>query len=325
MSLDFIWPACLWGFALVPGVAAAYVWAIRRSVRRVVAYPDVATLAAALGAGGRIRRHVPAAAFLLGVTAVIMALARPVFPIPVPADRSAIVLAIDISGSMRSTDIAPTRIDAAKRAARTFVETLPAGVRVGLVTFGGYATLVVPPGTDHARVVQALDGLRLIRRTAIGEGLLEAVAALPGRVRPLPDGTLPPIPPGRKSPGIVILLSDGRSNTGIDSVRAAEIARQQEVSIFTVGVGSKEYRPGAWMIGGPLDDVELQAIARAGGGTYYHASSADALRNVYRRLARMVGWERRPDEVSGMFAFVGAVALIASLAAARLVTYPLGF
>jgi Ca-activated chloride channel family protein len=205
------------------------------------------------------------------------------------------------------------------------LNTLPSGVRVGLVTFGGYATLLVPPGTDHDRVSRALEGLSFIRRTAIGEGLLEAMAALPGRVKPLPDGTLPPVPPGRKSPGIVILLSDGNSNSGIDSVRAAEIARLQEVTVYTVGVGSKTYRPDSWMIGGPLDDSELQAVARAGGGSYYYASSADALRNVYRRLARMVGWERRPDEVSGVFALVGAVALIASLATARLLTYPLGF
>ncbi len=324
MTLDFIWPACLWGLLLIPAVIVAYLWAIRRSARRVVAYPDVATLAVAMGAGGRLRRHVSAGVFVLGLAAVIAALSRPVFPIPVPADQSAIMLAIDVSGSMRSQDMLPNRLEAAKRAARAFVNDLPARVRVGLVTFGGYATLLVPPGTDHEQVLDALEGFRFIRRTAIGEGLLEAVAALPGRVRPLPDGTLPPIPPGPKPPGVVILLSDGQSNTGIDSVRAAEIARRQEVMVYTVGVGSKEYLPGAYVIGGTLNDEELQAVARAGGGTYYHATSADGLRDVYRRLARMVGWERRPDEVSGLFALVGAVALIASLAAARLLSYPLG-
>ncbi len=324
MTLDFVWPACLWGFLLIPGIAAAYLWAIRCSARRVVAYPDVATLALAVGAGGRLRRHVSAGTFVLGLAAVIAALARPVVPIPVPADRSAIMLAIDVSGSMRSQDMLPNRLEAAKRAARAFVNDLPASVRVGLVTFGGYATLQVPPGTDHGRVVDAMDGLSFIRRTAIGEGLLEAVAALPGRVRPQPDGTLPPIPSGPKSPGIVILLSDGRSNTGIDAVRAAEIARLQEVTVYTVGVGSKEHLPGAYVIGGTLDDEELQAVARAGAGTYYHATSADGLRDIYRRLARTVGWERRPDEVSGVLALIGAVALIASLAAARLLSYPLG-
>ena len=272
MTPAFEWPSFLWGFLIIPCLVAGYLWMIRRPVRRVVAYPDVAVLAAAVRQGSRIRRHVPAAGFLLGLAAAIAALTRPVFPIPVPADRSAIILAIDVSGSMRSDDIAPSRLEAAKRAARAFVNDLPAQVRVGLVTFGGYATLVVPPGTDHARVLQALDGLTFIRRTAIGEGLLEAVVALPGRVRPLPDGTLPPVPPGPKPSGIVILLSDGRSNTGIDSVRAAKIARLQEVTVYTVGVGSKEYRPGAYLIGGPLDDVELQAVARAGGGTYFHAS-----------------------------------------------------
>jgi Ca-activated chloride channel family protein len=174
-------------------------------------------------------------------------------------------------------------------------------------------------------IKERFEGFSFIRRTAIGEGLLEAVAALPGRVRPNPDGSLPLVPPGIRPPGVVILLSDGRSNAGIDAVKAAQIAREQDVIVHTIGVGQRDPQPGAYVIGGTMDESELQAVAQAGGGTYHHASSASALKHVYRTLARAVGWERRPDEVSGVFALVGAVALTASLAVSRVLTHPLGF
>lgn len=324
MTAGFLWPAVLWSLVLVPGLVALYVSLIRRAASRAVVFPDLGIVASAAQAAAGGRRHIAAGIFMVGLALSLVALSRPTFPIPVPADRSAIMLVIDVSGSMRSTDIEPNRLEAAKAAAKVFLASVPDRVRIGLVTFGGYATLVAPPGTDHAVIRERIAGLTFIRRTAIGEGLLEAVAALPGRVRPNPDGTLPPAPPGGRPPGIVILLSDGRSNTGISSVRAAEIARQQEVIVHTIGVGALVTPPGAFVIGGSLDESELRAVAQAGGGTYHHASSAAALEDVYRRLARSVGWERRPDEISALFALAGAVALAASLGVARLATYPLG-
>jgi Ca-activated chloride channel family protein len=271
------------------------------------------------------RRHAAAGVFLVGLALVIAALGRPMFPIPVPADRSVIMLVIDVSGSMRSTDIDPNRLEAAKAAARAFLKDVPDQVRVGLVSFGGYATLVAPPGTDHEEIAARMESFSFIRRTAIGDGLLEAVAALPGRVRPNTDGTLPPLPQGARAPGVVILLSDGRSNAGINAVRAAEIARQQDVVVHTIGVGNPNPQANAYVIGGVMDESELRAVAQAGGGTYHHATSASALRGIYRQLARSVGWERRPDEVSGLLALAGAVALVSSLTVARWFTHPLGF
>jgi Ca-activated chloride channel family protein len=323
--IDFVWPSALWALLLVPVLAAGYLRTLRRSAARTLVFPDLEMVAQAVAQGGRWRPHVSAAAFLLGLLLVVAALSRPMVPIPVPADRSAIMLVIDVSGSMRSTDVEPNRLEAAKAAARAFLADVPDRVRVGLVTFGGYTTLVAPPGTDHSVIAERMDGFTFIRRTAIGEGLLEAVAALPGRVRPGPDGALPPIPPGDRPPGIVILLSDGRSNSGIDSVRAAQIARQQDVIVHTIGVGNPDPSPNSFVIGGTMDESELQAVAQAGGGTYHRATSAEALKGIYRRLARSVGWERRPDEVSGLFALGGAVALTGSLVVARWVTHPLGF
>jgi Ca-activated chloride channel family protein len=321
MNPLFVWPGLLWGLLAIPAGWVVYRRLLAGRRRAAVAFPDGDLLAAAAGAGSR-RRHLPAALFLTALAMLIAALARPVAPLPVPADRSAIMLSIDISGSMRSQDVLPNRLEAAKESARAFLRGVPPTVRVGLVTFGGYATLISPPTTDRDRLFDALEHLYFIRRTAIGDGLMEAVAALPGRVKPGLEGVLPPAPPGSRPPGVVILLSDGRSNSGMDPLGAADLAKRQDVVVYTVGVG--QTTPGAaWTLGGTLDEETLQTIARDTGGQYYHASSAQALHGVYRRLARIVGWERRPEEVTGIVGAMGAAALIAAIIVARLRTQPL--
>jgi Ca-activated chloride channel family protein len=323
VSVTFVWPSLLWALLVIPAGIVLYVWMMRRISTRPVTFPDVPTLAEAGRRARQWRRHGAAGALLAALALVIVALGRPVMPIPVAADRSTIMLVVDYSGSMRSTDIEPNRLDAAKAAARAFLKDLPDRVRVGLVGFGGYATLLAPPGTDHETISRRLDDMYFIRRTAIGDGLVEALAALPGRVRPNPDGSLPQPPQDPLPPGVIILLSDGRSNAGVDAVQAARIARQQNVVVHTIGVGSREWQPGTFTLG-TLDESELQAVAQAGGGTYHHASSAHALRDVYKGLARSVGWERRPDEVAAVFALAGAATLIGALVVARWFTYPLG-
>jgi Ca-activated chloride channel family protein len=323
MEPSFLWPESLWGLILVPVLLAVYRALHRRRPGSDLIHPDLGLIATAAAHARPFRRHVAAGMFLAGLAAIVVATARPVATIPVPADRSAIVLAMDVSGSMRSTDVLPNRLAAAQEAARVFVATVPKTVRIGLVAFGGYPVLLVPPGTDRERLIEAIGGLSRIYRTAIGEGLLEAVAALPGRVRANPDGTLPPLPPGPRHPGVVILLSDGRSNTGIDALKAAAIARQQEVLVYTVGVGQPVTPEGAWTLGGPLDEAELQAIAQAAEGRYFRATSAEGLSETYQRLARAVGWERRREEMTGIAGMLGAVVIIASMAVARVVTHPL--
>lgn len=323
MSLTFIWPTLLWGFLLIPLSIYAYVRFLQRRPRYPVKYSTFATLHAATAQIARSRRHFPAVLILGALMTTIAAAARPVMPLPVPADRAAIVLALDVSGSMRSGDILPSRLEAAKAAAKDFVSTLPARVRVGFVVFAGYAALLAPPGTDHERVMELIDGVRTARRTAIGDGLIEAVAALPERVRPAPDGSLPPVPSGPLPPGMVILLSDGQNNAGIDPLQAAEIARRQQVTVYTVGMG-RPYRAGGWTIGGPLDEETLQAIANVTGGMYYQASSAERLHGIYRSLARMLGWERKPTEVTAVASGMGALLLLAALAASWLLIHPLG-
>jgi Ca-activated chloride channel family protein len=309
----FTSPGFLWGLLLLPLLAGAYIAAVRRPARYSLAYSTGSVLAVAAAVAGR-RRHLGAAFLLLALAAVILALARPEALIRVPADRAAIVLSIDVSGSMRSTDIDPTRLDAAKAAATTFIDTVPDRVRIGLVVFAGFATVLSEPTTDHARLIMLIQGLGMARRTAIGEGLLEAVATLPDRVKPRWDGTMPPTVTD-PAPGFVVLLSDGRSNAGIDPIQAAQIARDQKVRVYTIGLGQRVTPDNVWTIGGPMDEETLQSIASITGGQYYHASSAQALLGVYRTLARRVGFERRPTEVS---AFAAGAALLALLAAATI-------
>ncbi|HKV43207.1 MAG TPA: VWA domain-containing protein [bacterium] len=311
--VSFRWPIFLWGLLIVPFAAAGYLWLLRRRPPSPIRFPGLDDVVRAMGTRQRLRRHVPPAALLLALLAAAFAVSRPVIPLRIPTDRSAIMLAIDVSGSMLSQDVAPTRLGAAQSAANAFVAVLPGPIRIGLVTFAGDAVLHLPPTEDHQRVQDAIKAISVRHRTAIGDGLMEAVAALPGRVRPLPDGTVPPQQPGSRPPGIVVLLSDGQNNAGMDPLAAADLARLQEVTVYTVGIGQPMTPDNRWIVGGPLDEETLRAVAHRTGGEYFHPTSAGALREVYRTLARSVGWESQPVEVTGLIAALGAVLLIIAL------------
>src|SRR3989441_8407877 len=202
MELTLAWPAFLWALLSLPLLAAVYARLMRRASR----YPVIFSTTTALVAAHRASRlrHLPPMLLAISLALLVVSAARPVLPLPVPADRSAIMLALDVSGSMRSTDISPSRLEAAKSSAKAFLRSLPASVRAGLVVFAGYTALLAPPGTEHARIEALIDGVSTARRTAIGDGLIEAVAALPGRVRPNADGTLPALPATPLPPGMVV-------------------------------------------------------------------------------------------------------------------------
>jgi len=309
--MTFQWPIMLVGLAAMPLLAALYVWALRRPARRSVSYTQVEMLAQALVVSGRWTRHFPGVLVALSLAAVIVSLARPVAPMPVPAVQNTVMLSIDVSRSMLADDLPPNRIEAAKAAAKEFVHILPRGLKVGLVSFSSYATLIVPPTTERTRVLEAIDLLSTEFATAIGDGLLEAVWALPGRQRPSSPLAPAPVPQPPVPSGSIVLLSDGQSNRGALPQDAARIAREQEVKVYTVGIGTPEgtfLNLGGRSIWVRLDEDTLREVAEITGGTYYHATSTSELRRVYRRLSRDIGWESRPTEVSGLLA--GAAALL---------------
>lgn len=310
-ALTFLWPGFLWGLLLVPLLGAGYAWLLRRRVPHSIVFPALDGVAAD---GSRTRRRLlPGGIFLAALGVAVLALARPMVPVPQPVNRSAMMLSIDVSYSMLSQDIAPSRLEAAKAAAKGFVAGLPARIPVGLVTFARDAVLVLSPTDDRGRLLAAIDGITVRHRTAIGEGLLEAVAALPERTRPPRDGPLPPVPAAPKPPGVVVLLSDGQNNSGIDPFEAAEWARRQQVTVYTVGIGQPLGSTTGFMIGGPLDEVTLQGIAERTGGTYHHAASAGELRRIYGTISRSVGWAVRPVEVTGLLAVLLAALLLAAV------------
>ncbi len=315
--MGFTWPAALWGLGLVVALAALYARVLRGRSRRAVLHSQTDVLAEVVAATRSWRSHAPAGLFGLALVAVVLALARPVAPLPVPAANVHVVLSVDTSRSMLAEDVRPNRLEATKAAAVEFVRALPRNARVGLVSFSSYATLLVPPTTDHERVIRAIEALQPEFATAIGDGLLEAVGALPGRTRPADPTAAPPAPDRRLPPGTVVLMSDGQSNRGVSPTEAARIARDQQVKVYTVGVGTAE---GTFLnIGGRpiwvrLDEETLREMAAITDGTYFHASSAHELRRVYRTLGRTIGWERKPTEVSSVAAAAAAVLLVSSLA-----------
>lgn len=319
--MTFQWPAMLLLLAVAPALVAVYLWALRRGPREPVRYTQVSLLAQALAVSARWRRHLPAALMGLSLLAVIFALARPVAPMPVPSTQNTVMLSIDVSRSMLAADLPPSRIEAAKTAAKEFVHSLPTGLKVGLVTFSSYATLIVAPTADHARVIDAIDTLTTEFATAIGDGLLEAVWALPGRQRPS-SPFAPPLPPKEPVlPGTVVLLSDGQSNRGVLPQDAARIAREQQVKVYTVGVGTPEgtfLNLGGRSIWVRLDEDTLREMSEIAGGSYFNANSVSELRRVYRHLSRVIGWEYRPTEVSAIASAVAAALIVGALGASLL-------
>jgi len=314
--MTFQWPVMLGVLAVLPVLTALYLWVLRRRPRQHVRFTQVGLLAQAAAQGGQWRRHGPAALFGLALTAIILSLARPIAPLPVPASRVTVMLSIDVSRSMLADDMRPSRLEAAKTAAKEFVQALPAGVKVGVVTFSSFATLVIPPTTDRQRVLEAIDLLNVEAATAIGDGLLEALWALPGRVRPA-DPTARPRPPAEPVlPATIVLLSDGQSNRGVIPQDAAQVAREQQVKVYTVGIGTPEgtfLTLGGRSIWVRLDEDTLREIAEITGGLYYRVTRAVELQQVYRRLGRVIGWDSKPTEVSAISAGVAALFAVAAI------------
>ena len=222
--MDLLWPGFLLLLLLIPLILAVTIWILRRRRRFAVRYSSLALVHAALPRQSRLKRYLPLALFLLALVSLVVALGRPVAIVSVPSDQTSIILTIDVSRSMCSTDILPSRIEAAQAAALKFIQGQKASTRIGIVAFSGFAELVQPPTTDPELLQGAIESLMTGRRTAIGSGILQAIdaiAEIDQSIAPTgSDGSSPvkvtPVPKGAYVPDIIILLSDGASNTGPD-------------------------------------------------------------------------------------------------------------
>jgi Ca-activated chloride channel homolog len=313
--MSFTWTWLLLALLLLPVLAFVYFRVQSRPAESVVLHPDAEFLAQLSKRRFSKGRDLPTLLFLLAFGFGIVALARPNAPVPVPDNRTTIVLAIDVSLSMDAKDIAPTRFVAAQEAARVFIKQLPKGTKIGLVSFAGYAAVNILPTAEHSEVLKVIDDLSLGRGTAIGAGIRESVGALPGRSN---DGQTKPEknPP----PVAVVLLTDGRNNREPDPIEMAAIARDQQVKVYTVGLGTQEgsinLENGGFRVG--FDPETLKQIAQTTGGQYFEARSAGQLEAVYKSLGRSIGWTTRPGEVTHLAAALAGIFLFISLAAGEL-------
>lgn len=250
--MSFSWPFVLPALLLIPAFVAAYIWLQRRRRRFAVRYASLSLIRDALPRHARWRRHAPFALYLLSLAGLLTAAARPQANIPVPTKRASIILTLDVSLSMCSSDVPPNRLTVAEEVARRFIKNQPGDTRIGLVVFGGLAQLVVPPTTNRDELLTAIGSLRAAGGTAIGSALLRAVDAI-AEVNPrvtrsgvdpgtTPDGSAAPALSGYE-PDIIVLLTDGATTQGVDPLVAARQAADRRVRIYTVGFGTENPTP----------------------------------------------------------------------------------
>jgi Ca-activated chloride channel family protein len=244
--MDLLWPGFLLLLGLIPLLAAAYILMLRRRRRFAVRYSSLSLVREALPKQSWLRRHLPVVLFLFALTSLVIALTRPVTIVSVPAGQTAILLTIDVSRSMCSTDIQPSRIEAAEAAALSFIQKQQATTQIGIVAFSGYAELIQPPTNDTELLQAAIESLATGRRTAIGSGILkalDAIAEIDPNVAPSwtsssrePQPT--PVPRGAFAPDIIVMLTDGVSNAGPLPTDAAQQAADRGVRVYTIGFGT---------------------------------------------------------------------------------------
>ena len=336
--MKFQWPELLLVLFVLPLAVALYVWLVGRRKRSALRFASLASVKEAIGRGQALRRHLPPALLLLSLAAMLVGIARPSAIVNLPSGNQIVVLAIDVSGSMRAADVQPSRIAAAQEAARAFVVAQPERTRVGLVSFAATASVVQVPTHDREALVAAVDRLQLQRGTALGSAILVSLKQLhpdveydlrsenprrdPSRRGPLDPPHDPskapfePVPPGSDQASAIIVLSDGQRTVGPDAVEAAKMAAERGVRVYSVGIGT----PKGEVVGSEgmsmrvkLDEPTLEKIAEVTQGEYFRAETSSELRQIYQFLNAQIAFEKRELEVTALFAAAGAaLALLAA-------------
>ena len=328
--MRFIWPSLLWLLALLPLLVLLYVWLLNKKRKTTVRLASVQVAKLALGRGAGWRRHVPPALMLLAVAAGLVAVARPTATITLPLAERTIILAMDVSGSMRAEDVKPNRLVASQVAAKAFVANLPSEVKVGVVSFAGTAAVVQAPTTSRDDVVAAIDRFQLQRGTATGSGIILSLATLfpdhgieiqhvtgqrnfpggPKDIRKPDKPEFTPVPAGSYNSAAVIMLTDGQRTTGPDPLDAAKMAAERGIRVYTVGIGTTSGETigfEGWSMRVRLDEETLKNISVLTQGEYFYAGTAEDLKKVYESLSSRMVVERKETEISALFAALGAL------------------
>lgn len=340
--MTFLWPELLWSMLVLPALILLYLWLLRRRKKLVVRYASLSMVRQAMGGASPWRRHVPAALFLLALAALLLASARPFATLKLPSQQETIMLAMDVSGSMRATDVEPNRLVAAQNAAKAFLTELPRHVKVGIVAFAGTASVVQPATVNREDLVTAIDKFQMQRGTAIGNGIVMSLAEL------FPDadidlakmqyGSRPqgsslddkaragkkvyePVAPGSNGSAAIILLTDGQRTTGVEPMEAAKLAADYGVRVYTVGIGTVTGETigfEGWSMRVRLDEETLKAIASRTQAEYFYAGTAQDLKKVYATLSSKLTMQKKETEISGLLALLGAGLALLSAAMSML-------
>lgn len=344
--MSLLWPGFLYLLLLIPLLIAAYIWILRRRRRFAVRYSSLSLVREAVGKQSWLRKHFPFVLFLLALTSLILALGRPVATVMVPSNKATVILAVDVSRSMCSTDIPPNRLQVAKEAALAFVQNNSSGRQVGIVAFAGFAELIQPPTTNLRDLEAAITYLAPARRTAIGSAILrslDAISEVDDRVAPSElSASADPSNAGEPAqefvPHIIVLLTDGASNAGPLPITAAQQAAERGVRVYTIGFGTTnntspmncgDEDPFGGGFGSPfgggggggfgggfrreIDEETLKQVADMTGGEYYIAESASELQSVFASLPTYVIATRETTEISVFFTAIAALLAILAM------------
>ncbi len=349
-TLTFIWPRLLWLMVLVPCLLVAYLWIMRPRITVPAPWMDgQASTTAVQSFAASASRYAGGLLMLAGLCLLLAGIARPQAVLMLPSRMDTVMLAVDTSGSMRATDVKPSRIEAAQDALRRFIEAQPHQVKVGIVTFSATAAVAQPPTTQRDELFKAISDLQMQPGSAVGSAILIALAQLvPGsgidvnqilsdaeRAQPKDRGrALTPqqeesgktrAEPGSNKAAAIILITDGQGNLGPDPLKMAQLAAEHGVKVHTVGVGTPEgvvIRAQGVSQRVRLDETALKKIAELTLGDYYRASSATDLRKVYDQLGLTVRMQKhQTTEISAIFIALG---MLLTLGGAMLTFYRSG-
>jgi Ca-activated chloride channel family protein len=308
--MSFASPVILWGLLLIPIALVGYWLVQRRRIKYAARFTNLDLLANVVDASPGRRRHVPALLALSALAALVVAMARPLAVVAVPRDDATVLLTMDSSASMTATDVAPTRLDAAKSAASTFLDKLPERFRVGLVSFSSTVQVLEEPSDDRDAVRSSLESLEGDVGTALGDAIVTSVDLAPD---PDEQEELS----GGKPLYAVLLLSDGANSTGSEPMAVLDEAKEAGVPIYTIALGTdagtveitNDYGE-TQTFAVPPDRETLKQVAEQTGGRYFEAPTEEDLEAVYQEIGSQVSYEDEERELTAAFAGAGALLLL---------------